>query len=176
MRTNGKCNNSHTKRYSACRQNLIFMKEQNMNKISTQYRCTGRSFTNSPQRQGQLLRSLNNLEIGSISNRDYLQYKPTAHSRLLKHVIKYCKEVYERLDKNLFWSIKNLGEVLDKLKARDFNATYLSTYDCSTLNTTLPHNLITDKLIGLIESTYNRECSPLTLHVRTETLCYFGKA
>ena len=43
---------------------------------------------------------------------------------------------------NLFWSIKNSGEILDKLKARDFNATSLSTYDFSTLYTTLPHNLI----------------------------------
>ena len=28
---------------------------------------------------------------------------------------------------------KNSGEILDKLKARDFNATSLSTYDFSTL-------------------------------------------
>ena len=46
-----------------------------------------------------------------------------------KHVIKYCEKVYERSGKNLFWSIKNSGESLDKLKARDFNATSLSTYD-----------------------------------------------
>ena len=32
-----------------------------------------------------------------------------------------------------FWSIKNSGGILDKLKARDFNATSLSTYDFSTL-------------------------------------------
>ena len=50
-----------------------------------------------------------------------------------KHVIKYCEKVYERSGKNLFWSIKNSGEILDKLKARDFNATSLSTYDFSTL-------------------------------------------
>ena len=49
--------------------------------------------------------------------------------------------------KKLFWSIKNSGEILDKLKARDFNATSLSTYDFSTLYTTLPHNLFKDKLI-----------------------------
>ena len=48
---------------------------------------------------------------------------------MLKHVINYCEEVYERSGKNLFWSIKNSGEILDKLKARDFNATSLSTYD-----------------------------------------------
>ena len=51
----------------------------------------------------------------------------------------------------IFWSIKNSGEILDTLKARDFNATILSTYDFSTLYTTLPHNLIKDKLIDLIE-------------------------
>ena len=42
--------------------------------------------------------------------------------QLLKHVIKYCEKVHERLGKNPFWSIKNSGEILDKLKARDFNA------------------------------------------------------
>ena len=57
-------------------------------------------------------------------------------------------------------SIKNSGEILNKLKARDFNATSLSTYDFSTLYTTLPHNLIKDKLIDLIESTFQREGSP----------------
>ena len=30
----------------------------------------------------------------------------------LKHVIKYCEKVYERTGKNLFWSIKNSGEIL----------------------------------------------------------------
>ena len=76
-----------------------------------------------------------------------------------KHVIKYCEKVYERLGKNLFWSIQNSGEILDKLKARDFNATSLFTNDFSTLYTTLPHNLIKDKLIDLIERTFQREGS-----------------
>ena len=31
------------------------------------------------------------------------------------HVIRYCEKVYERSSKNLFWSIKNSGEVLNKL-------------------------------------------------------------
>ena len=77
-----------------------------------------------------------------------------------KHVIKYCEKVYERSGKNLFWSIKKSSEILDKLKARDFNATSLSTHDFSTLYTTLPHNLIKDKLIDLIERTFQREGSP----------------
>ena len=84
-----------------------------------------------------------------------------------KQVIKYCVKVYERSGKNLFWSIKNSGEILDKLKARDFNATSLSTYAFSTLYTTLPHNLIKDKLIDLIERTFQREGSP-NLHEMTE--------
>ena len=70
------------------------------------------------------------------------------------YVIKYCEKVYERSGKNLFWPIKNSCEILDKLKARDFNATSLSTYDFSTLYTTLPHNFIKDKLIDLIERTF----------------------
>ena len=60
---------------------------------------------------------------------------------IIRSLHKYCEKVYERSGKNLFWSIKNSGEILDKLKARDFNATSLSTYDFSTLYTTLPHNL-----------------------------------
>ena len=75
------------------------------------------------------------------------------------HVIRYCEKVYERSGKNLFWSIKNSGEVLNKLKSRGFRATSLSTYDFSTLYTTLPHNLIKEKLINLIEWTFKREGS-----------------
>ena len=61
------------------------------------------------------------------------------------HVIKYCTTVYERNGKKLFWSIKNSGEILNKLKSRGFLASGLSTYDFSTLYTTLPHNLIKEK-------------------------------
>ena len=76
------------------------------------------------------------------------------------HVIRYCEKVYERSGKNLFWSIKKSGEVLNKLKSRGFRVTSLSTYDISTLYTTLPHNLIKEKLINLIEWTFKREGSP----------------
>ena len=75
------------------------------------------------------------------------------------HVIKYCTTVYERNGKNLFWSLKNSGEILNKLKSRGFLASGLSTYDFSTLYTTLPHNLIKEKLTELIEQTFNREGS-----------------
>ena len=75
------------------------------------------------------------------------------------HVIKSCKKVYERSGKNLFWSIKNSCEVLNKLKSRGFLASSLSRYDFSTLYTILPHNLSKDKLVDLIERTFQREGS-----------------
>ena len=50
--------------------------------------------------------------------------------------------------------------MLDKLKARHLNVTSLSTYNLSTLYTTLPHNLIKDKLIDLIKRTFKSEGSP----------------
>ena len=75
------------------------------------------------------------------------------------HVIKYCTTVYERDGKNLFWSIKISSKILNKLKSRGFLASGLSTYDFSTLFTTLPHNLIKEKLTELIEQPFNRECS-----------------
>ena len=48
------------------------------------------------------------------------------------------------------------GEVLSKLKSRGFHTTSLSTYDFSTLYTTLPHNLIKEKLLYLIECAYKK--------------------
>ena len=53
-------------------------------------------------------------------------------------VIKYCETVYERSGKNMFWPIKNSGEVLSKLKDIGYQATSLSTYDFSTLYTIYP--------------------------------------
>ena len=77
--------------------------------------------------------------------------------------IKYCETVYERSGKNMFWPIKNSGEVLSKLKDIGYQATSLSTYDFSTLYTTLPHNLIKQKLIDLIERTFYKKEGKLYL-------------
>ena len=76
-----------------------------------------------------------------------------------KHVIKYCDKIFERSGRNLFWSIKNSNEVLNKLKSRQFRAFSLSTYDFSTLYTTIPHNLIKEKLNDLTEWTFHRKDS-----------------
>ena len=75
------------------------------------------------------------------------------------HVIKYCTTVYERNTKKYYGLLTNLGEILNKLKSRGFLASGLSTYDFSTLYTTLPHSLIKEKLTEIIEQTFNREGS-----------------
>ena len=74
-----------------------------------------------------------------------------------KHWIGYYDTVYERDGINYFWSIKNSNDVLNKFKSKNFQASKLSTYDFSTLYTTLPHHLIKDKLIDLINRTFIRE-------------------
>ena len=70
------------------------------------------------------------------------------------------------LVKTYFGLIKKSGEILDKLKARYFNATSLSTYDFSTLYTIfLIIQLKINLLILLTEP--SREKALLTLHVMT---------
>ena len=71
--------------------------------------------------------------------------------------IRHYDTVYKRDGINYFWSIKNSNEVLNKFKSKNLKASKLSTYDFSRLYTTLPHNLIKDKLIDLINRTFIRE-------------------
>ena len=75
--------------------------------------------------------------------------------------------VVKIIDSNIERSLLHPGLLkfrrkLDKLKAIDFNAISLSTNDFYTLYTTLSHNLlqIQDKLIDLIEITFQNEGSP----------------
>ena len=79
---------------------------------------------------------------------------------MIKHVIKYFEKVHERSGKNLLCLLKIKVKFLINLKLEISMRTSLSTYDFSTLHTTLPHNLIKDKLIDLIERTFNREGFP----------------
>ena len=80
-------------------------------------------------------------------------------------VIKYCTTVYERNGKNLFWSFKNSGEILNKLKSRGFLATGLSTYDFSTLYTTLPHNLIKESFTSALQQNLGRRFGTSKTHL-----------
>ena len=87
-------------------------------------------------------------------------------------VIKYCETVYERSGKSMFWHIKNSVEVLSKLKDRGFHAKSLSTYDFSTLYTTLPHNLIKEKLLDLIGRTFYKKEGKLYLACNDKKAVY----
>ena len=73
-------------------------------------------------------------------------------------LVKYCEKVYERSGK-IFFGQSKIHVVLNMLKSRGFRASSLSTYDISTLYTTLPRNLIKDTLVDLIERTFQREGS-----------------
>ena len=92
-----------------------------------------------------------------------------------KHWIIYYDTVFEKDGINYFWSIKNSNAVLNRFKFKNFQDSKLSTYDFSTLYTTLPHHLIKDKLIDLINRTFiwentqdfacNEECAFFTSDV-----------
>ena len=86
-----------------------------------------------------------------------------------KHGIRYYDTVYERDGINYFWSIKNSIDVLNKSKYKIFQASKLSKYDFSTLYTKLPHYLIKDKIIDLINRTFMR-ISNIWL---TRRMCFF---
>ena len=52
--------------------------------------------------------------------------------------------------------LKDSGEVPSKLKSRGVRVTGLYTYNFSTFYTTLPHNLIKEKLLDLIERAFKK--------------------
>jgi len=66
-------------------------------------------------------------------------------------VVNACNKTYENSGINCFWSVKNSLEVLDRLRTIDRNITSVDSYDFSTLYTTLPHDLIKEKLGALIK-------------------------
>ena len=84
-------------------------------------------------------------------------YKPLFHLDLM--IIFTMKEIF-----------KNSNDVLNKFKSKNFQASKFSTYDFSTLYTTLPHQPIKDKLIDLINRTFIREN---TLYLACNEECAF---
>ena len=107
------------------------------------------------------LGSLQILALVQLQN--FQNYFTSCLTAIKAEVIKYCETVYERSGKKMFWPIKNSGEVLSKLKDIGYQATSLSTYDFSTLYTTLPNNLIKEKLLDLIERTFYKKEGKLYL-------------
>ena len=58
---------------------------------------------------------------------------------------------------NCFWSIKNSSEGIEKLRLRNFQGSRVSSFDFSTLYTSLPHDLIKEEVLSLVKWCINRE-------------------
>ena len=81
----------------------------------------------------------------------------SALTAIKEHITRYCETVLNRNDVNLFWSIKNSGDVIEKMKSGNFQANTISSYDFSNMYTTLPHDKINDRLSNLIKWCFDRE-------------------
>ena len=73
------------------------------------------------------------------------------------HVMKYSETAFSNSNVNYFWSIKNSSEVVEKLRLRNFQGSQVSSFDFSTLYTSLPHDLIKAKVLSLVNWCFNRE-------------------
>ena len=73
------------------------------------------------------------------------------------HAIKYSETAFSNSNVNYFWSIKNSSEVIEKLRLRNFQGSQVSSFDFSTLYTSLPHDLIKEKVLSLVKWCFNRE-------------------
>ena len=73
------------------------------------------------------------------------------------HVMKYSETAFSNSNVNYFWSIKNSSEVIEKLRLRNFQGSQVSSFDFSSLYTSLPHDLIKAKVLSLVNWCFNRE-------------------
>ena len=73
------------------------------------------------------------------------------------HVIKYSETAFSNSNVNYFWSIKKLFRGHRKLRLRNFQGSQVSSFDFSTLCTSLPHDLIKAKVLSLANLCFNRE-------------------
>ena len=71
--------------------------------------------------------------------------------------MKYSETAFSNSNVNYFWSIKNSSEVIEKLRLRNFQGSKVSSFDFSTLYTSLPHDLIKAKVLSLVNWCFNRE-------------------
>ena len=66
------------------------------------------------------------------------------------HAIKYSETAFSNSNVDYFLSIKNSSEVIEKLRLRNFQGSQVSSFDFSTLYTSLPHDLIKEKVLSLV--------------------------
>ena len=73
------------------------------------------------------------------------------------HVMKYSEISFSNSNVNYFWSIKNSSGVIEKLRLRNCRDSQVSSFDFSTLYTSLPYDLIKAKVLSLVNWCFNRE-------------------
>ena len=69
------------------------------------------------------------------------------------HVIKYSETVFSNSNVNYCWSIQNSSE----LRMRNVQGSQVSSFDFSTLYTSLLHDLIKAKVLSLVKGCFIRE-------------------
>ena len=69
----------------------------------------------------------------------------------------YSENIFSNSNVNYFWSIKNSSEVIEKLRLRNVQGSQVSSFDFSTLYTSLPPDLIKAKVLSLVTWCFNRE-------------------
>ena len=70
------------------------------------------------------------------------------------HCISYCKTIYDRTGVNVMWIINNSLDVIQMIGRKQFQATFVTTWDFSTLYTSIPHEKLKHRIHELLEKTY----------------------
>ena len=86
-----------------------------------------------------------------------LKHITSALTAVKGHVINNSETALSNSNVSYFWSIKNSSEVIEKLRLRNFRGSQVSSFDFSTLYTSLPHDLIKAKVLSLVNWCFNRE-------------------
>ena len=71
------------------------------------------------------------------------------------HCTAYCKTIRERTDVNSMWIINNSLDVIRVLEEKQLSLTHVSTWDFSTLYTSLPHAQLKNQLHDLLERVFH---------------------
>lgn len=93
----------------------------------------------------------------SCSTKTLSQLMTSCLSVIKHHVSNMSSKIYETTGKNVFWSIKNSNDVLVRLKGLNYQASCISSFDFSTLYTSLPHDRIKKRLSTLIQKTFKNK-------------------
>ena len=85
------------------------------------------------------------------------KHKTSALTTVKDHVIKNSETAFSNSIVNYFCSIKDSSGVIKNLRLRNFQGSQVSSFNFSTLYTSLPHEHIKAKLLSLVKCCFNRE-------------------